>query len=689
MLLQNMSGNIDPNHPYVSGTTYDSAGRPTQRNYGNGTGNGYQYYPWNQQGGRLQYLASGTGMSISQAFQILSYTYDNAGNVTNIYSMLDGETQSYSYDTLNRLTSWNLGGQAETYGYDGATGNLASKAGVTYAYNSGHAHAVSSLSNGNTYSYDANGNMLTRNVGGYQVSLNYDAEGHLVSVTGNMPPPPATATSTPAPTATATRTPTSTPRNTPTARPTTTRIPITPVTPAPTACRGVRCPIPIGPPNPSSSLQNSPVAFSAPQDIFTSVPALPPLPVSLSFKVLAMPALNTVSTTFVYDGDGRRVKSTINGVTTYFVGGYYEKVVTATTSTVNKYYYAGAQRIAMRSGGTLYFLLGDHLGSTSLTVDSAGYLTSEMRYTPWGDTRFTSGNSPTNYRFTGQRQEASFGLYFYNARWYDPAIGRFAQADTIVPGGVQGLDRYAYVNNSPINYIDPTGHKACIEYTQNGKCVTDPSWHPAGLGLYGVKANISVANRAKIKAAVEDVAYAFWGELGYEDFSSPAQSFKNIFTGGLYFIELTQTCAQATGYSCWGQTVGNTITIFSNAKIGSSNYNNFLVHEIGHAFDNAVGGGLTAGYAERMRLMTMEGWTTMPTGAEGYATSSFPSTWIQGDHSQGYMEETADMFLGWVYSQWGIDKRRDNWMALWMPYLLSGQQPSYETQFNYDEGSAP
>ena len=53
-----------------------------------------------------------------------------------------------------------------------------------------------------------------------------------------------------------------------------------------------------------------------------------------------------------------------------------------------------------------------------------------------------------------------FGLMFYNARWYDPAIGRFAQADTMIPGGVQGLDRYAYTNNNPIKYVDPTGHTA-------------------------------------------------------------------------------------------------------------------------------------------------------------------------------------------------------------------------------------
>ncbi len=49
---------------------------------------------------------------------------------------------------------------------------------------------------------------------------------------------------------------------------------------------------------------------------------------------------------------------------------------------------------------------------------------------------------------------------YYNARWYDPALGRFAQADTIVPAGVQGYDRYAYVNNNPVRYTDPSGHES-------------------------------------------------------------------------------------------------------------------------------------------------------------------------------------------------------------------------------------
>ncbi|HCK66017.1 MAG TPA: hypothetical protein DHW49_07105, partial [Anaerolineae bacterium] len=61
-----------------------------------------------------------------------------------------------------------------------------------------------------------------------------------------------------------------------------------------------------------------------------------------------------------------------------------------------------------------------------------------------GEIRYSSGTNPTDYTFTGQFSYTNdFGLMFYNARWYDPSLGRFAQADTIVPSGVQGLDRYA------------------------------------------------------------------------------------------------------------------------------------------------------------------------------------------------------------------------------------------------------
>ncbi|MFZ5883978.1 MAG: RHS repeat-associated core domain-containing protein [Chloroflexota bacterium] len=156
------------------------------------------------------------------------------------------------------------------------------------------------------------------------------------------------------------------------------------------------------------------------------------------------------------------------------------------------YYFAGTTRIAMRKytipqNMTVEYFLTDHLGSTSLTTDSNGAKVSEMRYKPC-PLRYTSGmlregevryawtasltTTPayrlSDYTFTGQFSymddpstagvTEGFGLMFYNARWYDPVNGRFAQADSIVPGGVQGWDRYAYVNNAPTRFTDPSGH---------------------------------------------------------------------------------------------------------------------------------------------------------------------------------------------------------------------------------------
>ncbi len=66
-----------------------------------------------------------------------------------------------------------------------------------------------------------------------------------------------------------------------------------------------------------------------------------------------------------------------------------------------------------------------------------------LRYWHYGAIR--SGSLSTPYRYTGQRQAAT-GLYFYGARWYDPAIGRFIQPDTLVPdpANPQSLNRYAF-----------------------------------------------------------------------------------------------------------------------------------------------------------------------------------------------------------------------------------------------------
>ena len=197
----------------------------------------------------------------------------------------------------------------------------------------------------------------------------------------------------------------------------------------------------------------------------------PPIGSKVLAALLHVPLQVGINATIVYDGDGNRVKSTINGVTTYYVGNYHEK----TGSTITKYYYAGAQRVAMRTGSTLYYLLSDHLGSTSLTMDANGNVISELRYKAWGEVRYAAGSTPTDYTYTGQYSyTADFGLMYYNARWYDPYLNRFAQADSIIPQGqgVQAWDRYAFVNNNPVRYTDPSGHCFTGALVDTAICVT-------------------------------------------------------------------------------------------------------------------------------------------------------------------------------------------------------------------------
>ena len=81
---------------------------------------------------------------------------------------------------------------------------------------------------------------------------------------------------------------------------------------------------------------------------------------------------------------------------------------------------------------------------------------------PFGEVRTEIGTiTQTDFAFTGQRSISMLSIMDYNARFYDPGIGRFVQPDSIVPGGPQTLNRYTYASNSPIVFNDPSGHKPC------------------------------------------------------------------------------------------------------------------------------------------------------------------------------------------------------------------------------------
>jgi RHS repeat-associated protein len=141
------------------------------------------------------------------------------------------------------------------------------------------------------------------------------------------------------------------------------------------------------------------------------------------------------------------------------VGNQASAEATSGLPRVVKYFYHGGQRVAMRSGGQVFYLHGDHLGSVSLVTDAGGNEHAHTLFYPYGDTRYTSGDSPTDFGFAGQRHDGT-GLVFMHARYYDPLLARFISADTIVPepGNPQAQNRYAYAYNNSLRYTDPSGH---------------------------------------------------------------------------------------------------------------------------------------------------------------------------------------------------------------------------------------
>ena len=122
----------------------------------------------------------------------------------------------------------------------------------------------------------------------------------------------------------------------------------------------------------------------------------------------------------------------------------------------------------MTVNGALRYLHAHQLGSTVLTTYTSGARESERDYYAFDSDRRADGpHLATDYRFTGQKLDGT-GLYYYNARYYDPVIGQFVSPDTLVPvpGRVDGYNRYMYVMGNPLNLVDATGHCAT---TSDGK----------------------------------------------------------------------------------------------------------------------------------------------------------------------------------------------------------------------------
>jgi len=116
-------------------------------------------------------------------------------------------------------------------------------------------------------------------------------------------------------------------------------------------------------------------------------------------------------------------------------------------------FYPTISGTAFRKDRELYFIHIDHLGSTNVITDSNGNEVGRISYYPYGSTFDSEGDIPTEKKFTGQVEDDSTELYYYVGRYYNPETGNFIFADS-----VGGGNRYAYAENNPLVYTDPTGH---------------------------------------------------------------------------------------------------------------------------------------------------------------------------------------------------------------------------------------
>jgi RHS repeat-associated protein len=171
---------------------------------------------------------------------------------------------------------------------------------------------------------------------------------------------------------------------------------------------------------------------------------------------------STASEQYLYDNEGNRVlrrTSTSLGVSdTITFDSYTEITITASVTETCKFYTAVGVRFAMASTVQGWaFLVPDLLGSASVTLNASGGVQAVQIFSPYGSVRYSQGTMPTSYSFTGQRFDNLTGLLYYNARYYDPVVGRFVSADT-VQDNRKGFDPYAYVRGNPLTLTDPTGH---------------------------------------------------------------------------------------------------------------------------------------------------------------------------------------------------------------------------------------
>jgi len=186
---------------------------------------------------------------------------------------------------------------------------------------------------------------------------------------------------------------------------------------------------------------------------------------------------------YTYDALGVRKTKSINGVldTQYLSANilglpHVLMELDASLGIKATYIYAGGQQLKEEPDSTqrtedLYKLHNGMVGNITHEVDMNGVVKNEYDYDAFGARVDVNGNSGNRkYGFTGEEYDADTGLLYLRARYYDPYLGRFISADFYLGRLAEPVtqNRYIYVFNNPLRWVDPTGLDVTITINRTG-----------------------------------------------------------------------------------------------------------------------------------------------------------------------------------------------------------------------------
>lgn len=177
-------------------------------------------------------------------------------------------------------------------------------------------------------------------------------------------------------------------------------------------------------------------------------------------RLIKVVLLNGNSNIFKYDPLGNRIKKIdSNGLTTnYLYDGNNILMELGNSGNTQARHTTGFnldEWISMDKNGLSYYFHKDGLGSITGLTNSMETVENIYEYDIFGNVNSSVENIPNSIKFTGREFDPEIGIYYYRARSYDPSLGRFLQEDPL--DRIDGNNLYLYVNNNPVNFIDPNG----------------------------------------------------------------------------------------------------------------------------------------------------------------------------------------------------------------------------------------